>query len=134
MTKINKKKLYLIFYLIILFLGVYTTLIINSILIAQFINIQNKVKNFETNFDFDSFNEKINNFEKQFNYLIKKINYYENYSQDYFTNNLNNITMTFDSINNLLLRINSIENTIDTLNKNINNTFNFIYNPNFGFT
>ena len=44
------------------------------------------------------------------------------------------VFQTFDSINNLLLRINSIENTIDTLNKNINNTFNFIYNPNFGFT
>lgn len=129
MNKINKKNIYTVIYLISIFLGIYATLIIDSIIIIQFINIQNKVKNFETNFDFDKFNDKINNFENQFNYLVNKINYYENYSQDFLKNNFNNFSSTLYVANNILNKLNYIENTINQINNNINKTYILLYNP-----
>lgn len=114
MNKINKKKLSAITYLVFIFIGIYITLIINTILIVQFLKISDKVKNFETNFNFDSFNNKIYNFEKKFNYLIDKIDYYES--------NLNNITLSnINIINTLMDKVNSMDNKINKVDNNINN-------------
>lgn len=114
MNKINKKKILAITYLVFIFIGIYITLIMNAILIIQFLKISDKVKNFETNFNFNDFHNKINNFENKFNFLINKINYYES--------NLNNITLSnINFINQLLDKVNSMDNKINKVDNNINN-------------